>query len=220
MPRGIPDIVEIIVFAAGAHTFLRRDGSRVWPLLQACENVLELHHPCIGEHQGWVIAWHQRRRRHHLVIVAREEIEEIFADIVDAAHFRTVRASLPAHDRFPEPVSCVAYKGLNPRPACCFQGLFSDGGDVSLRRKTRNPAQNAFAPVLGGGRFTQPGADGGERLTQSYERYASPGNGAADNSGAAASPYYPQAITGLPFLCASVLSLLAIWPSRARPLCP
>lgn len=24
---------------------------------------------------------------------------------------------------------------------------------------------NAFAPVLGGGRFTQPGADGGERLT-------------------------------------------------------
>jgi hypothetical protein len=25
--------------------------------------------------------------------------------------------------------------------------------------------QNAFAPVLGGGRFTQPGADGGERLT-------------------------------------------------------
>jgi hypothetical protein len=25
--------------------------------------------------------------------------------------------------------------------------------------------QNAFAPVLGGGRFTQPGADGGERQT-------------------------------------------------------
>src|SRR5262249_34559732 len=79
--------------------------------------------------------------------------------------------------------SCVAYKGLNPRPACCFQGLFSGGGDVSLRHKTRNPVQNAFAPVLGGGRFTQPGADGGERLKQSYERHR---NGAADNSGAAA----------------------------------
>jgi len=25
-------------------------------------------------------------------------------------------------------------------------------------------AHNAFAPVLGGGRFTQPGADGGECL--------------------------------------------------------
>jgi len=35
-------------------------------------------------------------------------------------------------------------------------------------------AKNAFAPVLGGGRFTQPGADGGERPTQSYEWYASP----------------------------------------------
>jgi len=26
--------------------------------------------------------------------------------------------------------------------------------------------KNAFAPVLGGGRFTQPGADGGECLTR------------------------------------------------------
>src|SRR5690242_17326227 len=28
---------------------------------------------------------------------------------------------------------------------------------------------NAFAPVLGGGRFTQPGADGGECLTHRYQ---------------------------------------------------
>jgi len=49
-------------------------------------------------------------------------------------------------------------------------------------------AQNAFAPVLGGGRFTQPGADGGERLTH-HKDDTRHRNGAADNSGAAASPY-------------------------------
>ena len=93
MPCGVPDIVEIIMLAAGAHTFLGGDGSRIGPLLQAGEDILELHHPCVGEHQGRVIARHKRRRRHHLVTVARKEIEETFADIVDAAHFRTVRAS-------------------------------------------------------------------------------------------------------------------------------
>jgi len=36
--------------------------------------------------------------------------------------------------------------------------------------------KNALAPVLGGGRFTQPGADGGERLTRHQI-------GAADNTG-------------------------------------
>jgi len=49
-------------------------------------------------------------------------------------------------------------------------------------------AQNAFAPVLGGGRFTQPGADGGECLTHHFNDTRHQ-NGAADNSGAAASPY-------------------------------
>jgi hypothetical protein len=49
-------------------------------------------------------------------------------------------------------------------------------------------AHNAFAPVLGGGRFTQPGADGGECLTHHFNDTRHQ-NGAADNSGAAASPY-------------------------------
>jgi hypothetical protein len=47
--------------------------------------------------------------------------------------------------------------------------------------------KNAFAPVLGGGRFMQPGADGGECLTHHNTRHQ---NGAADYAGAAASPYF------------------------------
>ncbi len=87
MARGIADIVQVVVLAAGAHAFLRAHGARIRPLLQTCEYVLELHHAGIGEHQGGVIARHQRRRRHDLMVVAGEEIEEAFADIVDAAHF-------------------------------------------------------------------------------------------------------------------------------------
>ncbi|MGC1624520.1 MAG: hypothetical protein WA759_17180, partial [Pseudolabrys sp.] len=45
--------------------------------------------------------------------------------------------------------------------------------------------QNAFAPVLGGGRSTQPGADGGERLTH-HKNDTRHRNGAAENSGAVA----------------------------------
>ena len=63
--RRIADIVEIVVLAAGAHAFLRRHRAQIGPLLQAGEDVLELHHAGIGEHQGRVVARHERRRRHH-----------------------------------------------------------------------------------------------------------------------------------------------------------
>jgi len=47
-------------------------------------------------------------------------------------------------------------------------------------------AKTHIAPVLGGGRFTQPGADGGEwRYALRFTRDL---NGAADQSGAAAAP--------------------------------
>ena len=84
--RGVADIVEVVVLAAGAHAFLRGRRARIGALFQAGEDVLELHHAGIGEHQGRVVARHERRRRHDLVPVAREIAEEARPDIVDAAH--------------------------------------------------------------------------------------------------------------------------------------
>ncbi len=86
MPRGVADIVEIVVLAAGAHAFLRGGGAHIGALLDAGEDVLELHHAGIGEHQGRVVARHQRRRRHDLVAVVGEEFEECRPDLVNAAH--------------------------------------------------------------------------------------------------------------------------------------
>ena len=77
MARGVADIVEVVVLAAGAHAFLRGGGALIGPLLDAGEDVLELHHAGIGEHQGRVVARHQRRRRHDLVAVRPRSSSEM-----------------------------------------------------------------------------------------------------------------------------------------------
>ena len=86
MAGGIADIVEVIVLAAGPHAFLRRGGARVGPLLDAGEDVLELHHAGIGEHQGRVVARHQRRGGHDLVALTLEEVEEGGTDLRKPCH--------------------------------------------------------------------------------------------------------------------------------------
>ena len=86
VPRRVADIVEVVVLAAGAHAFLRRGGALIGALFEAGEDVLELHHAGIGEHQGRVVARHERRGRHDLMIVGREIVEESRPDVVDAAH--------------------------------------------------------------------------------------------------------------------------------------
>ena len=86
MPRGIADIVEIVVLAPGADAFLRRGGAHIGALFQAGEDVLELHHAGIGEHQGRVVARHERRRGHDLVPLAGKIGEEVRSDFVEAAH--------------------------------------------------------------------------------------------------------------------------------------
>ena len=69
MARGIANIVEIIVLAAGAHTFLRRRGALIGARLGPGEDILELHHAGIGKHQCWSVVWYERAGRHDLVIV-------------------------------------------------------------------------------------------------------------------------------------------------------
>ncbi len=69
MPRRIADIFEVIVLAAGANAFLRRGRAAIGTFLGAGEDVLELHHPGIGEKKRRVVARDERRRGHDLVAV-------------------------------------------------------------------------------------------------------------------------------------------------------
>jgi len=86
MARGIADIVEVIVLAARAHAFLRRHRARIGGLFEPGKDVLELHHPRIGEHQCRVVARHKRRGGHDGVPIARKIVEKARSDFVDAAH--------------------------------------------------------------------------------------------------------------------------------------
>ena len=93
MPRGVADIVEIIVLAACAHAFLAAGGARRWRGFEPGKDVLERHHPGVDEHQCRIVVGHQRRAGHDLVVGAAEEFEERAADIVGRLHRGAVRAS-------------------------------------------------------------------------------------------------------------------------------
>ena len=167
MPRGVADIVEVVVLAAGAHAFLRGGGALIGPLLDAGEDVLELHHAGIGEHQRRVVARHQRRRRHDFVAVVGKKIQKSRPDLVNAAHVRPIakRPDLPqtvhlrrnafrqGGQRCPESVQRdqgLAAPAQDPLIACCgcvdslgaavfFSYLFKTvtSGEIGLRGRRR-----------------------------------------------------------------------------------
>ena len=107
VPGGVADIVEIVVLAAGADAFLRRYGAGVGPLLDAGEDVLELHHAGIGEHQRRIVARHERARGHDLVPMLAEVVEKGRPDFVDAAHGQRSSGGAGA-DRWGAVVRCLS----------------------------------------------------------------------------------------------------------------
>jgi hypothetical protein len=78
--RGVADVFQVVVLAAGAHAFLRGRRAVVAALVEAEEDVLELVHPGVGEQQRRVVVRHQRTGGHDLVALGGEEVEELLAD--------------------------------------------------------------------------------------------------------------------------------------------
>ena len=71
--RGVADVFQVVVLAAGAHAFLRRGGARVGTLVEAEEDVLELVHARVGEQQRRVVVRHQRTGCDDLVAFGGED---------------------------------------------------------------------------------------------------------------------------------------------------
>ncbi len=84
--RRIADIVQVIMLTARAHTFLRRSRTHIITFLLSGEQVLELHHARVHKHQSRIIARHQRRAGHHLVISFFTEIQKCVTNVVYAGH--------------------------------------------------------------------------------------------------------------------------------------
>ncbi len=79
MTSRVADILQVVVFAARAHTALSGRGAAVVALLPAEKNILELHHAGIREQQRRIAARHQRRAGHYAMAVLGEIIEEQFS---------------------------------------------------------------------------------------------------------------------------------------------
>ncbi len=88
VPCGIAHVVQIVVLAACADAFLRRCRPFVIARLHPGEQVLELHHARVGEHQRRIIARNQRAAVHLAVTIAFKEIKIGRADVVQARHVR------------------------------------------------------------------------------------------------------------------------------------
>ncbi len=98
MAGGVPDVLQVVVLAAGAHAFLRGGGARVVAALGAGEDVLELHHPGVGEHQRRIVARDQRRGLHDGVVAGREVVQERASDVVRRRHGESPASTAPAHE--------------------------------------------------------------------------------------------------------------------------
>ena len=86
MPGGVPHLLEVVVLAAGANAFLRcrRPVIAVGRRFLTKEDLLELHHPRVGEQQGRVVAGDQGRRGTHRMLLAGEIGEESAPDFISA----------------------------------------------------------------------------------------------------------------------------------------
>ena len=82
MPGRLADLLQVVVFAAGAHAFLRRGRALEVDLLLTEKDTLELDHPGIGEQQRGIVGRDQRRAGPDRVPALAEEIEEALADVV------------------------------------------------------------------------------------------------------------------------------------------
>ena len=140
VPRRVADIVQVIVLAARAHAFLRSRGAAVVTGFDPGEQVLELHHAGIGEHQCRIVAGHQGAGLDHAVAIAPVEIKKGRADIIQRRHggfaplrHRKKRIRVPFIRRIRACPPFPARKGkgrayARPRPVLCRQygDLFVD----------------------------------------------------------------------------------------------
>ena len=80
MARGVADVFQVVVLAAGAQAALHGGRAHVVALVGTQEHVLELNHAGIGEQQGRVIARHQAGGTDDGVFFGFKEFQKLVAN--------------------------------------------------------------------------------------------------------------------------------------------
>src|SRR3954468_2471427 len=81
MPRGVADVLEIVVLAARAQAALRGGRALIGTRLLPEEHVLELNHARVDEQERRIVRRHERARGHDAVALGTEILEEARADL-------------------------------------------------------------------------------------------------------------------------------------------
>src|SRR5207244_6537741 len=102
MARGVADVLEIVVLAAGAQATLRGRCALVRALLLAEKDILELHHARVDEEQRRIVCRHERARGHDAVALRTEILEKARANLAGLhAAIRLHRVKKPRSPRTP-----------------------------------------------------------------------------------------------------------------------
>ncbi len=126
MPRGVADVVQVVVLATGAHAALGRGGTHVGAWIASQEDILERHHAGVGEQQGGVVVRYQGARRDDgvptLLEVAQKGLSDVctFHEISVTMSMEALRTGSPpgalgSTDRMPARV-LPCHSALAPRP--------------------------------------------------------------------------------------------------------
>jgi hypothetical protein len=71
--RGVTDIFQVIVLAAGTHAALHGGCAGIRSLISAKEDILELHHAAVCQQHGWIVTGNQRTGTHDRVPLGFEK---------------------------------------------------------------------------------------------------------------------------------------------------
>ena len=148
------------MLAACANAFLGGRRAGIGTLFDAGEDVLELHHPGIGEHQGRIIARHERRRRHDFVVVACEKVEKSGPDFVYAAHSfdpATQKPKFVRSRRLFDFAACLARPVSGNTPAARYKPQFMKQGALEHRPR---PNRKSPASIMEPGPSSNGGTNG------------------------------------------------------------
>ena len=80
MARGVADVFQVVVLAAGSDATLRTGGAHIGPVVASEERILELHHAGIGKEERRIAARNQGTGRHNGMALGFEIAQKTFAN--------------------------------------------------------------------------------------------------------------------------------------------
>ena len=162
MARGVADVFQVVVLAAGADALLGRGGAAVGALVEAQEDILELVHARVGEQERGIVMRHHRAGRDDGMALGLEELQVLLADFGGLHH------GYPVEEPFiltKGPPTLPIGTSLWATPGCAWMRS-SFGGTTYPARQVPAPARESPANCPNSARGDRPNRAWSSRRTE------------------------------------------------------